>query len=154
MDDEKRYRNRDAGVRHVKRWPGVGVPNVQIEEEKIDHVSVQEAISEIPQNPGEQQRKREVAPGIGLSASDEQNRHDKQRDDGNYNEESIVAPERSKRRAGIRNVNQTEKVRHENVRVVRANESQDQLLRALVEKVKRQRKKQDESHYQSCDAGE
>src|ERR1700758_2393502 len=34
VDDEKRYRNRDAGVRHVKRRPGVGVRNVQIEEEK------------------------------------------------------------------------------------------------------------------------
>jgi len=57
MNDEKRHRNRDAGVSHIKRRPRVGVSNVQIEKEKIDYVSVQEAISQIPQNPGEQQRK-------------------------------------------------------------------------------------------------
>ena len=54
MDDEEDYRNRDARVRDIKGGPGIGVPNVQIEKEKIDHVSVQEAISQIPQNPGEQ----------------------------------------------------------------------------------------------------
>ena len=57
VDDEKHHRNRDAGVRHVKRRPGIGVLNVQIEKKKVDHVSVQEAIGEIPQNPSKQQRK-------------------------------------------------------------------------------------------------
>jgi hypothetical protein len=54
VNDEKRHRNRDARVSHIKRRPRVGVSNVQIEKEKIDYVSVQEAIGQIPQNPGEQ----------------------------------------------------------------------------------------------------
>jgi hypothetical protein len=138
VDDEKHHRNGDAGVRHIKRRPRIGISNVQIEKKKIDHVSVQEAISQIPQNSGEQQCEREVAPGIVVAVSDEQNRHDDQRDDGNYNEESIVAPEGSKRRAGIRNINQAEKVRHDDVRLIRANQSQDQVLRQLIQSVERQ----------------
>jgi hypothetical protein len=54
VDDEKRHGNRDARVRHIKRWPRIGVANVQIEKEKIDHVAINEAICEIPQNPSEQ----------------------------------------------------------------------------------------------------
>jgi hypothetical protein len=48
---------------------------VQIEKEKIDHVSVKQAICEITQNAGKQQRKREIAPRITQSRSHEQNRH-------------------------------------------------------------------------------
>jgi hypothetical protein len=146
VDDEKRHRNRDAGVRHIKRRPRIGVPNVQIEKEKIDHVSVQEAISQIPQNPSEQQRKREVAPPIGLAVLYEQNRHNDQRDDRNYNEESIVAPERSKRRTGIRNVHQAEEIRYDNARLKRADQSQDQLFCQLIQRVEWQGEKEDESH--------
>jgi len=138
VDDEKHHRNGDAGVRDVKCRPRIGISDVQIEKQKIDHVSVQKAISQIPQNPGEQQREREVAPRIGLAVSDEQNRHDDQRDDGNYNEESIVAPEGSKRRAGIRNVNQTEKLPHDDARLIRADQPQDQVLRQLIQCVERQ----------------
>jgi len=138
VDDEKHHSNRDTGVRHIKRRPWVGVSNVQIEKEKIDHVSEQEAISQIPQNPGEQQREREVAPRIGPAVSDEQNRHDDQGDDGNYDEESIVASERSKRRTCIRDVNQTEKVRHDDARLIRADQPQDEVLRQLIQCVGRQ----------------
>jgi hypothetical protein len=87
-----------------------------------------------------------VAPHIGLSASDEQNRHDNQCDDGNYNEKSIVAPERSKRRTGIGNIHQTEEIRYDNARLIRADQSQDQLLCALIQGVERKREKEDEPH--------
>ena len=146
MDNEKRHRDRDTGVRHIKRGPGISISNVQIEKEKIDHVPVQEAIGQIPQNPCEQQRKREIAKSIRRSRSDEQSRHDRQRDDGDYNEESIVAPEGSKRRTGIRDVNQTEEIRHDNARIIRTDETQDHLLRELVQRVERKREEDDEFH--------
>src|SRR5207253_919882 len=62
-------------VRNVKGGARIGVPNVQIEKEKIDHVSVMQAICEITQNAGKQQRKREIAPCITQAPSHEQNRH-------------------------------------------------------------------------------
>ena len=76
----------------------------------------------------------------------QQNRHDDQSDDGNYNEESVVALERSKRSAGIGDVNQIEEVRHYNPSIVRANRSQYPLLRQLVQSVERKREKEDELH--------
>jgi hypothetical protein len=105
---------------------------VQIEKEKIDHVTIKEAIGEITQNASKQQCKRKVAPHIRPMGSQEQNRHNHQRNDRNYNEESIIARERPKRSAGIRNVNQTEEIRHDNARLVRADESQDQLFGTLI----------------------
>jgi len=138
VNNEKRYRDRDARVGYVERGPGIGVSNVQIEQKKIDHVSVEKPISEISQNPGEQQRKREIAKPIGRSRSDEHGHHDRQRDDGNYNEKSIVPPERSERCAGIRNVNQAEEIRYDDMRVIWTNETQDQVLRQLIQCVERQ----------------
>jgi hypothetical protein len=91
--DEEHHRDRDARVGYVKGRPGIGVPNVQIEKEKIDHVRIKEAISQITQYASKQQRKREIAPRIRLPPSHKQNRHNKEGDNRNYNEESIVAPE-------------------------------------------------------------
>ena len=76
------------------------------------------------------------------------------RDDGNYNEESVVALERSKRGAGIGDVNQIEEVRHYNASIVRANGSQYPVLRQLVQSVERKREKEDEPHCQCRQAAE
>src|SRR4026207_1871826 len=78
----------------------------------------------------------------------QQNCHDYQCDQRNYDEESVVALERSKRCAGIGDVNQIEEVRHYNASIVRANGSQYQLLRQLVQSVERKREKEDKPHYQ------
>jgi len=40
VDDEEDYRDRDARVGDIKGGPGIGVPNVEIEKEKIDHMPV------------------------------------------------------------------------------------------------------------------
>jgi hypothetical protein len=78
--------------------------------------------------------------------SHQQNRHNDHRDDGNYNEESIVALERSKRGAGIGDVNQIEEVRHYNPSIVKANGSHYPVLRHLVRNVERKRKEENELH--------
>ena len=60
------------------------------------------------------------------------------KEDGNYDEESIVAPERSKRCAGIRNIHQTEEIRYDNARLKRADQLQDQPFCQLIQRVERQ----------------
>src|SRR6476646_11107036 len=76
----------------------------------------------------------------------QQNCHDYQCDQRNYDEESVVALERSKRCAGIRDVNQVEEIRHYTASFVRAYRSQYPLLRHLVQSVERKREKEDELH--------
>jgi hypothetical protein len=109
-------------------------------------VSVKQAICQISQNPGKEKRERYIPPRVRSPVSHQQNRHNDHRDDGNYNEESIVALERSKRGAGIGDVNQIEEVRHYNASIVRAYRSQYPPLRQLVQSVERKREEEDEPH--------
>ena len=146
VNDKQHYRNRDARIGDVKRGPGIGVANVQIKKEKVDHMSVKQAICQISQDPGKEKRQRYIPPRVRAPISHQQNRHDDQCDDRNYNEESVVSPERSKRGAGIGDVNQIEEVRHYNASIVRANGSQYPVLRQLVQSVERKREKEDELH--------
>jgi hypothetical protein len=79
---------------------------------------------------------RRSASDTSRHGSDHQkNCHDDQSDDGNYNEESVVALKRSKGGAGISDVNQIEEVRHYNASIVRADGSQYALLCQLVQSV-------------------
>ena len=107
---------------------------------------VKHAIGEIPQNPSKQQRKREVAPRIGLAPSHEENRHNHQRDDGNQNEKSIVAPERSKGRARVCDVNQTEEIGDDNACLIRVDQTHDQLFAPLIKSVEGKREEKNEFH--------
>jgi hypothetical protein len=146
VNDKQHYGNRDARVCDIKRGPGIGVPDVQIKKEKIDHVPMEEAISEIAENTCKKKRKRYIPPRVSPPMSHEQNRHNDQCNDGNCDKKRVVALERAKRRAGISNVYQGKKIRHDNLGVVRANDSQDQLLCALIQNVERKREKNDKSH--------
>src|SRR5262245_20455782 len=56
VNDKQHYRNRDARIGDVKRRPGIGVADVEIKKEKVNHVSVKQAICEISQNPGKEKR--------------------------------------------------------------------------------------------------
>ena len=146
MNDKQHHRNRDARIGDIKRRPGIGVADVQIKKEKVDHVPVKQAICQISQNAGKEKRERYISPGIRPARSHQQNRHHYQCDDGNNNEESVVAPERSKRGASIGDVNQVKKVRQYNARIVRADGSQYPVFRQLVQSVERKREEEDESH--------
>jgi len=146
MKDKQDNRNRDTRIGDVKRRPRIGVADVQIKKEKVDHVSVKQAICQISQNAGKEKRQRYIPPRVRPRVSHQQNRHDNQCDDGNYDEESIIALERSKRGAGIGDVNQIEEVRHYNPSIVKANGSHYPVLRQLVQSVERKREKEDELH--------
>jgi hypothetical protein len=120
--------------------------NVQIEEEKIDDMSIKKAIGKISHDASQQERQRDVAPKIWQSPPEEKSQNNEKRDRRNYDEERIVVPERTKRRAGIRDVDQVEEIRDHNARFVGTNEPQDQLFCPLIECVERERKKEDEPH--------
>src|SRR5205823_14567639 len=59
MNDEQYHCNRDAGVGDIECRPGMRIGNVQIEKEKIDHVSVKKAISKISHDPRQEKRSEE-----------------------------------------------------------------------------------------------
>ena len=146
MNDKQDNRNRDTRIGDVKRRPGIGVADVQIKKKKVDHVSVKQAICQISQNAGKEKRQRYIPPQVRPPVSHQQNCHDDQCDEGNYDEESVVALERSKRRAGIGDVNQIEEITHYAESIVRAYRSLYPLLRQLVQSVERKREKEDELH--------
>jgi hypothetical protein len=123
------------------------VGNVQIEEEKIDHVSIKKPIGKISEDASQQERQRDVAPNIWWSPPQKKNQNNEKRDRRNYDEESVVVPEGTKRRAGIGYVNQNKEIRYYRApRPLRTNESQDQLFCPLIERVDREREKEDEFH--------
>ena len=119
---------------------------MQIEKEKIDYVPVKKTIRQIAENSGKQQRKRDVPQYFLVPPSCEQNRYDDQCDNRDCDEENVVALERAESRAGVGDVNQTEKVSGYDASIVRANRSQYPLLCQLIQSVERQRKKKDELH--------
>jgi hypothetical protein len=66
---------------------------VQIEEQKIDYMTVQEAIGEVAKDAGEEQPKGETTPWIARFLAHEQHGNDDQRDAGKRDEEAVVVPE-------------------------------------------------------------
>jgi len=110
-------------------------------------MSIKKAIGKISHDPSQQERQRDVAPNICWSPPEEKNQNNEERDRRNYDEENVVVPEGTKRRAGIRYVNQNKEIRYYRApRFLRTNEPQDQLFCPLIERVKREREKGDEFH--------
>ena len=68
-------------------------------------MSITKAIGKISQDASEKERKRNIAPNIWWSTPQEKNQNNEKCDRRNYDEESVVVPEGTKRRAGIRYVN-------------------------------------------------
>src|SRR5262249_32005413 len=96
VNDKQHNRNRNARIGDVKGWPGIGVADVQIKKEKIDHMSVKQTIGQISQNACKEKRQRYITPRVRAPTTHQQNCDDHQCYDGNYNEESVVTLERSK----------------------------------------------------------
>ena len=54
----------NAGVGHVKGRPGMRERNMQIEEQKIDDVTVEQTVGQISQDSGQEQGERNIAQRI------------------------------------------------------------------------------------------
>jgi len=111
--------------------------DMQIEKEEIDHVAVNKAIREIAQDAGQQKRQRHVSPKTTRMLPNQQGHNDEKCDRRNYDEEPVVAPERSKSCPGVCHVNNTKEVRHHYAGRIGVNEPQDDLFRPLIERVER-----------------
>jgi hypothetical protein len=146
MNDKQDHRNGDAGIGHIKGWPGMRIRDVQIEKEKIDHVPVKKAIGKISQDPREKKRQRNIAPAIRRSRSQQEAQNNYKRDRRNDDEKGIVASEGPKRRPGIGHVNQTKEIRYHNPRLIRTDEPQNHLLGQLIQCVEGKGKKKNELH--------
>jgi hypothetical protein len=146
MNNKQNHGNRDAGVGDIKGRPGMRIRDMQIEEKKIDHVPVKKAVCKISQDPGEKKGKGKITPTIRCSRPQEEAQNNHQCDRRNGNEEGIVVSEGSKRCAGVSHVNQTEKIRDQNARLIRTNEPQNNLFGPLIERVERKREKKNELH--------
>jgi hypothetical protein len=109
-------------------------------------MSIKKAIGKISQDASEKERKRNIAPNIWWSTPQEKNQNNEKCDRRNYDEESVVVPEGTKRRARVRDVDQVEEIRDHRARFLGTNETQDQLLGPLIERVERERDKEDEFH--------
>ena len=81
MNDKQHHGNRDAGIRYVEGWPGIRVAYVQIEKEKINHVTIENAVGKISQDSSQKKRKRKIAPTIRCSSSQEKDQNNEQRDE-------------------------------------------------------------------------
>ena len=147
IDHEAGHGDADAGIGDVKGRPGIGEADMEIEEEKIDHVSVEESIGEIAQNPGQEQAKRDASPRIARSRTREQENHDDERDTGNKDEKAVVVPERTEGRPGVGHMNETEDVGRDQVaRLGGIDETEDEIFRDLIERVERDGEKEENSH--------
>ena len=122
------------------------IRDVQIEKKKINHVPIKKAIGKISQDPGEKKRERKITPTIRCSRPQEEAQNNHKRHRRNGDEEGIVASEGSKRCAVIGHVNQTEEIRDQNPRFIRADEPQHQLFGPLIQRVEWKREKKNELH--------
>src|SRR6478672_2307451 len=62
VDHKADDRDADTGIGHVKGRPWVRKRQVQIEEQKIDDMTVQETVGEVAKDAGEKQPKGETTP--------------------------------------------------------------------------------------------
>ena len=64
MNDKEDDRDADTGISHVECRPRTRQWHMQIEQQKINHVSVKQAVSQISEHAGEQERQGQIAPEI------------------------------------------------------------------------------------------
>src|SRR5437667_4931844 len=138
MNNKTKHCDGNTGIGDVKCRPRMRVWHVQVEEKKIDHVSVKESIGEISQDAGEEQGQRDIAPGIRRSPPHEECDNKKQCKTGNHDKKSVVVLKGTKRCAGIGDVYEMKKAGHDLARLIRIDVAQDKILGQMIERIKRQ----------------
>lgn len=63
---------------------------MQIEEEKVDDMTVEQAVGKVSENAGQQQAECQPPPGISRGATKEQDGNNHQRDAGQSDKETVV----------------------------------------------------------------
>ena len=119
----------------------------EIKQEKINYVTVDKSISEVAENPGQQQRQGNVAPCIWFAFAHQQHQNNQQRDARDSDEKCIVVLKRTKRRAGVCVVHQLEELRFQ--LLVRIDVFQDKIFRPLIQRIEWKREEEDKLHESS-----
>ena len=111
---------------------------MQIEEKKIDNMSVEKAVGKIPQNAGEQQGEGNIAPNIRRPTTDQQ-RHDKEQGKTrDRDKKCVVVLEGAKSCTRVGDVHQIEEPGDDNARLIRFDEPKHTRLRQLIKRIERQ----------------
>ena len=120
---------------------------MQIEEQKIDHMAVDETIGQVSHDSRQEQGERQVAQDIGRSWPKEQCQNDNKCQAGEDDKERVVVLERSESRAVVCHIHEIEETVHNGkLWILRMNVLEHQPFCDLVQRVKRKREKEDESH--------
>jgi len=146
VDNKTGDRDGNARIGHIKGRPGMSQGHMQIEKEKVDHVPIKKTISQVPKNTGEEQRQRDIPPNVRRTPPDQEGGDEEKCHTGNDDEKGIVVLERTEGGAGIGHIDKVEEARDDNARLVGINEPLHQIFGELVERVKRQRQKENEFH--------
>ena len=84
---------------------------MQIEEQEVHDVAVQETIRHVPEDAADEQADADFTEAIGENIAQSRDHDTDQRDEPDDDEGPVVVVKRAKRRAGIREVAQIEKIR-------------------------------------------
>ena len=147
VNDKAKDRDADAGIGHIKGRPRVQeFRNVRskIEKQKIDHVTVQEPIGHVAEDAGEKQRERNITPRIARVRSQQERDNKDERDAGERDEKQVVVLEGTESGAGIRHVNEMKEIGDDCTGIGGIDGANDPPFRQLIERVERQRKKDDD----------
>jgi hypothetical protein len=146
MDNKTENSNTDAGVGYIKGRPRMGEGNVKIEKEKVDNMTVQQPIGEIAENAGEEQSQSDATPRAMRVRAQKEKTNDNKCDARKSDKETVVVGEGTKGRTGIGDMNDREEIGQEHARLGRINQTQNKMLRELIEQVERQSKEEKNSH--------
>ena len=120
---------------------------MEIEEQEIDHVTVDEAIGQVAHDSRQEQSKRHVVQRVRRPSPKEQSQNDNECDAGQDDKKRVVVLERSESRAVVCHIHEIEEIVHNGkLWILRMNVLEHQPFCDLVQCVKRKREKEDESH--------
>lgn len=146
VDDEADDCDADAGIGDVKGGPRVRQRHVQIEEQKIDDVTVRETIGQVSHDASQEQTKRQVSQQVWRAPPDQEREHKNERDAGEHDKKGVVVLKRAEGGAVVRHVDETEEIGDDGMEILRIDVAEHEPFRELVQRVKREREKEDEFH--------
>ena len=147
VNHETEHGDRDAGIGHVKGGPRMKDfwrVRSEIKQEKVNYVTVEKSISEVAENPGQQQRQGNIAPRVWFAFPHQQYQNNQQRDARDRDEKCIVVLKRTKGRAGVCIVHPLEELRFQ--LFVRIDVLQDEIFRPLIQGIEWKREEEDKFH--------
>src|SRR5579862_1333077 len=140
IEDEKARGGADATVGHVECGPGRDRQRAETEEQEVDDVSVQNAVGEVAQDAGDQERQRDPAQLVREGAPRVCDEQRGQREEGDDDEEAVAVRGGEDAEGGPRigEIDEIEQIGRDGAALVQREVMGDEPLRSLVKQVERQ----------------